>query len=78
MENNPVHTLTPVKTNENNVSSIYSLTKNGKEENEIIEIQGYSTLINIHENWIYYTDINDNGDSQLFRIKTNAKDRQSL
>lgn len=67
-----------LKTNENNVLSIYSIKLNGKDENKIVDIQGFSTMLNINDGWIYYTDQNENGDSQMFRIKTEGKEKQSL
>lgn len=66
-----------IKSDDDNYS-IYSIKLNGKDETKIIDLNGYYTLINIQDKWIYYTDINDNGDSEMFRIKINGKDKQSL
>lgn len=67
------------KVNEDNdILSIYSMKINGKDETKIVDIKGDSTIINVHGDWVYYTDQNDNGDSDMFRIKTNGKDKQSI
>lgn len=67
------------KVNEDNdILSIYSMKINGKDETKIVDIQGASTIINVHDGWVYYTDQNDNGDSDMFRIKVNGKDKQSI
>lgn len=66
------------KTDDNDILSIYSIKLNGKDENKIVDIQGYYTMLNVHDDWIYYTDQNDNGDSQIFRIRINGKDKQIL
>lgn len=67
------------KVNEDDdVLSIYSMKINGKDETKIVDIQGDSTIINVHDGWVYYTDQNDNGDSDMFRIKVNGKDKQSI
>ena len=51
--------------------------KDGKEA-KIIDVNGYVTYINIIDNWIYYPDVNNEGNDEMFRIKTNGEDKQSL
>ena len=49
-----------------------------KEENKVIDVKGYVTYINIIDNWIYYPDLNEQGNDEMFRIKTNGEEKQSL
>lgn len=67
-----------IKKNEDLESAIYKMDLKGKNETKIVDIKGYTTNINIHNNWIYYPDQDDIGDVQMFRIKTNGDDKQSL
>lgn len=67
-----------VKKNENLESAIYKMDLKGKNETKIVDIKGYATSINIHNNWIYYPDQDNSGNVQMFRIKTNGEDKQSL
>lgn len=67
-----------VKKNENLESAIYKMNLKGENETKIVDIKGYFTSINIHDNWIYYPDQDDNGNVQMFRIKTNGDSKQSL
>ncbi len=67
-----------VKENENLESAIYKMDLKGKKETKITDIKGYTTSINVQGNWIYYPDQDDIGDVQMFRIKTNGDNKQSL
>lgn len=67
-----------VKKNENLESAIYKMDLKGKKEEKIVAIKGYATSINIQNEWIYYPDQDDEGNVQMFRIKTNGDNKQSL
>lgn len=62
-----------VKENEDKYK-IYKLSFNGKTEKEILEI-GDRSYINIVKDYIYYLDDNNNGETAIYRINTNEKDK---
>jgi len=66
-----------IKPDENDELGIYSIKLNGEDRNKIVNLQDELTMINLNKGWIYYIDQNDNG-SQMYRIKTNGKDKQSI
>ncbi len=66
------------KIDENENLGICKIDLKSKEETKIVDVQGYSTKINLQDNWIYYPDEDENGDVQMFRIKTNGEDKQNL
>lgn len=67
-----------VKKNENLETAIYKMDLKGKKEEKLVDIKGYATSINIQNDWIYYPDQDDEGNVQMFRIKTNGDNKQSL
>ena len=58
--------------------AIYKMNLKDGKEAKIIDVNGYVTYINIIDNWIYYPDVNNEGNDEMFRIKTNGEDKQSL
>lgn len=64
--------------NEKSNLAIYKMNINKTNHIEITEIKGYYTYINILDNWIYYPDVNDEGNDEMFRIETNGEDKESL
>ena len=66
------------KKNENLEIAIYKMDLKGKKETKVVDINGYTTSINIQDDWIYYPDQDDKGNVQMFRIKTNGSNKQSL
>lgn len=67
-----------VKKNEDLELAIYKMDLKGKKETKIVDVKGYTTSINIQGDWIYYPDQDDNGNVQMFKIKTNGDKKQSL
>lgn len=67
-----------VKKNENLETAIYKMDLKGKKEEKLVDIKGYTTSININNDWIYYPDKDEQGNVQMFRIKTNGDNKQSL
>ena len=51
---------------------------NGKNETKIVDLKSYSTLINVHDSYIYYADINEEGKTQLFKVKVNGEDKNHI
>lgn len=66
------------RTDSDGMYSIYSMKLNGKDENKIVDINGYKTSINILDGYIYYQDKNESEDSTLYRIKTKGGEKQEI
>lgn len=49
-----------------------------KEETKIVDVKGFVTYINIIDDWIYYPDVNDEGNDEMLRIKTNGENKETL
>ena len=60
------------------MTNICKMDLKGKKETKVVDINGYTTSINIQDDWIYYPDQDDKGNVQMFRIKTNGSNKQSL
>lgn len=65
-----------LKFNEDDEYEIFKMDLKGKKETKIVDIKGYTTKININDNWLYYPDEDDNGNVQMYRIKTNGKGKR--
>ena len=63
---------------EEDIYSIYSMKLDGKDEIKITEIKEINIIMNVHGKWMYYTDEKDNGDSQMFKVRTNGNDKKEL
>ncbi len=66
------------KRNDDDKLAIYKIDLKQMNETKIVDINGYSTYINVYKNWIYYPDQNDNGDIQMFKVKTNGENKQNM
>ena len=66
------------KDGEKTNSEIHKINLNSKEGKKIVDVNGYTTYINIIDNWIFYTDVNSEGNNEMFRIKTNGTEKQNL
>lgn len=58
--------------------AIYKINLKDGKETKVIDVNGYATYLNIIDNWIYYPDVNDEGNDEMFRIKTNGEGKESL
>ncbi|MBQ3145199.1 MAG: DUF5050 domain-containing protein [Clostridia bacterium] len=58
--------------------AIHKMNLKDVEEKKVVDVDGYVTYINIVDNWIYYPDVNNNGNDGMYRIKTNGKEKQEL
>lgn len=67
-----------VKSSDGDTVGIYKMKLNGKDETKITDVDGYTTKINIFDDWIYYPGLNETGDTVMYRIKTSGKDMQTL
>lgn len=61
------------KMDEENNLAIYTIGLKNKKEKKIVNINGFSTNININGKWIYYPDENENGDFKIFKIRADGK-----
>lgn len=66
------------KEDENAKLSIYKINLKGKKEEKIVELNAYSTSINVYDSYIYYMDIDDLQNTRIYRIKTNGTEKEQL
>ena len=58
--------------------AIYKIDLKTKKESKIVDLNGFTTKINVMDKYIYYPDINDNGDVEVYRVKTNGKNKEVI
>jgi len=58
--------------------AIYKKNLKSGEETKVVDLNGHATYINIIDNWIYYPDINEIGNEEIYRIKINGEDKEGL
>ena len=56
----------------------YSIKLNGKDETKITEVNTYSNAINIVDKFMYYLNENEEGNVQVYRIRTNGQDNKAM
>ena len=56
----------------------YSIKLNGKNETKIVEVSTYSNAINIVDKFMYYLNENEEGNVQVYRIRTNGQDNKAM
>lgn len=66
------------KENIDGITGIYKIGLNGKSEIKLVDLEGFTTKININNNYIYYPDLNDNGEIQMYRVKLNGKTEKEI
>ena len=49
-----------------------------KKEEKIVELNAYSTSINVYDSYVYYMDIDDLQNTRIYRIKTNGTEKEQL
>ena len=58
--------------------AIYSIKLNGKDETKITEVNTYSNAINIVDKFMYYLNENEEGNVQVYRIRTNGQYNKAM
>ncbi len=62
-----------VKRNDDGTKGIYKIGFKKNEETKLIDIEGFITKINVNNNYIYYPDLNEDGEIQMCRVKLNGE-----